>query len=266
MIQEHPGYILVAGATDIWPKIRRGALKDADFIDLTAMPHPEPYCDGSGALHLPGAITAASLAAGSGKMLKKWPLLAEGARHLGSPQIRNRATLAGNICTASPCADMTTALSPYNPEVKLSSAAGSRLLPLKEFLTGPGRTAKAADEWLEEVILPLPPEGVFSKFSKTGRRNALIIAVASMALNILLKKGKVEHIALAFGSVAPTVLRAQKVEEFLLGKELSADLIAQAADIAYNEVKPINDQRATAEYRRQVCRDFLAAALEEAAQ
>ena len=176
------------------------------------------------------------------------------------------SNIAGNICTASPCADMTTGLTPYNPEVKLSSVSGTRLLPLKEFLTGPGRTARAADEWLEEVILPLPPEGVFSKFCKTGRRNALIIAVASMALNVWIKKGKIEHIALAFGSVAPTVLRAQKVEEFLLGKELSPAIIEEAAAIAYNEVKPINDQRATAEYRRQVCRDFLAAALEEAAQ
>lgn len=265
-IHQHQDYILVAGATDVWPKIRRGAISTNNFIDLTAVATAGMSIDGQGNIHIPGSTTAAALVEAADGLLKKWPLLVAGARHLGSTLIRNRATIAGNLCTASPCGDLLVALVAYEAQVKLASVGGERTVFIGDFLQGPGRTCRAADEWVEELILPPQVDGIFSKFCKTGRRNALIIAVASMAMTLQLEKGKVAKVNLAFGSVGPTTLRASSTESYLTGKKLSAEVISQAAQMVYEEVKPINDQRASAEYRRQVCRDYLRAALEEASK
>ena len=166
--------------------------------------------------------------------------------------MRNQATLGGNICTASPAGDTLPALYALGAQAVLMSRDAVRVLDVAEFITGPGRTVLEPGEILARVRIPLPDPGAVQHFEKVGRRRALAISVASLAAVLRLDGDAVRDIRLAFGSVGPTVLRCAEAEAWLTGRTLTADNLRHAAGLVRSTVRPIDDVRATADYRRQV--------------
>ncbi len=169
---------------------------------------------------------------------------------MASPPIRNRATLVGNLCTASPAADTAPPLLVLEASIRLESDQGERVVPLSEFFLGPQKTARRPDEIATEVIVPLQ-EGR-SAFLKLGRRKAFTLSVVSAAAFTRVRAGRFEEVRLALGAVAPTPIRSRKVEEALRGKEVNEENIACAAELVKGEVTPIGDVRASEEYRREM--------------
>lgn len=180
------------------------------------------------------------------------PILHKSVASLGSPLVRNMATLGGNICTASPAGDTLPALYILGAKLSLISARGSRLLPVESFIQGPGTTALAKGEILESVIIPFPEGFDIQHFEKLGQRNALAISVVSFAALIRTQDKVVQKAYLAWGSVGPTIVRCPGAEKALEGKALTRSALLCAADLARAAVDPITDVRAGADYRRTV--------------
>ena len=174
-----------------------------------------------------------------------------------------KATVAGNICTASPCADMVLALVCLEAELTLTSLSSSRQLPLQDFLLGPGETAIKPGELVSEIIVPRQPNRAWFRLEKLGNRNAMTIATASMALRAVKRNGRLEKVSIAWGSVAPTTVRSSNVEQVLEGEVITPAGIRTAVAAVADDIRPINDHRASAAYRLEVCQAYLQSALED---
>ena len=186
------------------------------------------------------------------------PMLAQALAVLGSPPVRNMGTLGGNLCTASPAGDCLPPLLALGAEVELASASGVRRLALADFVLGPGRTALEPGEALMAVHVPVPGVDVRQHFEKVGRREALAVAVVSLAALVRLGHGgKISEARLAWGSVGPTVWRCPEAEAALIGSKLSLSALSEAAAVVRARVQPIDDVRASADYRREVAGNLL---------
>jgi CO/xanthine dehydrogenase FAD-binding subunit len=184
----------------------------------------------------------------------KAPLLGQSALSVGGPQIRNRATLGGNIVSASPAADTVVALVSLGATVLFQSTKGARKVPLEDLFAGPGQTKREKGELLTRIFFKAPTSNERGFFYKLGRRNALAVAVVN--LGILAKTDettrKWESVRIVLGSVAPTVIRAKKAETLLSNQLVDENLIREAAKTAAFECSPISDIRASADYRRSM--------------
>ena len=180
------------------------------------------------------------------------PALAEAAKSMGSWQIRNRGTIGGNLCNASPAADLVPPLLVFDASLKAVSLDGERVMPIEEFFRGPGVTALKRDELLLEVRIPIRP-GVSSCFMKLGRRKAFTLSVVSAACSVRVEGGAIKDAKLALGAVAPTPIRVREVERKLKGIGVDDEKsISEAIEEVKSHVRPITYIRATAEYRREM--------------
>ncbi len=191
-------------------------------------------------------------------------MLRQAMIEVASPAIRNMGTVGGNICNASPAGDTLPVLYALDARVRLVSAKGSREIPLSSFILGVRKTALAPDELLQGIVIP-QPSFTRTYYKKVGARNAVAISKASFAAAIRVQDGKATAIPMAFGSVAATVVRRPGLEAAMVGKT-PAEIRAAADEIAAQYepyITPIDDQRSTASYRKQVClallKDFLTA-------
>ena len=196
-------------------------------------------------------------------LLQEWaPILPMAAATIGAVQIRNRGTIGGNLGTASPAGDTLPALMALRAEVILRRKGGERRLPLQQFLTGPGKTGMAPEEYISAVWFPTPAADGRGVFFKAGRRKAQAVTLVSVGVQIAWAGEMIGSARIALGSVAPTVVRAEEAEALLDGKALTADLCQQAAQSAAREVQPITDLRASAGYRRSLVEIWVRRALE----
>ncbi|MCL4553991.1 MAG: FAD binding domain-containing protein, partial [Actinobacteria bacterium] len=195
------------------------------------------------------------------------PVLAEAARTIGSQQIRNVATLGGNLCNASPSADMSPALVALRGTAVVRSMAGEREVAFEDFFRGPGATCLAADEILVEIKVPKPGPATGAWYAKLHARSAIDLAVVGVAAAVTLESdgSTVSDARLVLGAVAPVPLRAREAERMFIAAGLSEDALARVAETAAGEAQPISDIRATAEYRREMVRVLTAQALRKAA-
>ena len=240
---------LLAGGTDLIPKMKKRAVTAELIIDLNRIAGLAGIEMRGDRLHIRGLTRLAEIEE-SPWVKEKATALAQAIGLMASPPIRNRATLAGNLCTASPAADTAPPLLILEALVKMESIQGERIVPLSEFFLGPEKTMRRPDEILTEVIIPVQ-EGN-SAFMKLGRRKAFTLSVVSAAAFVRARKGKFEEVRVALGAVAPIPMRSRKVEEALKGSEVDERKIVQAAERVREEVKPITDVRASAEYRRDM--------------
>jgi CO/xanthine dehydrogenase FAD-binding subunit len=178
------------------------------------------------------------------------PQLAEAASVAGSPQIRNRATIGGNLVNGSPAGDLIPPLYVLEAKLELSSLRGKRQVAVADFFVGPGATVLRKHELITSVSLTR--SGGHGFFLRLATRRALAVSKVSVAADLSLQKGSVAEVKIALGAVAPTVIRASRAEEFLLGKRLTEETIMSAAKIAMDEAKPIDDIRSEASYRREM--------------
>ena len=231
----------VGGGTDLVVALNRSATRPKHFLDLSRVAGYSDVRKEDGTCVLAGGATFSTL----GRLPVR--ALAEAAMTVGGPAIRNRGTIAGNLGTASPAGDGCVALLAVDAEVELSHASrGRRTIPIAEYFTGFRRTALLADELITAIRIP---GNWTTAWRKIGKRGATNISVVCCAVGISPAGG----VRLAFGSVAPTVVRARKAEAILETDGLNENSIEAAAWEAMTEVSPIDDHRASAAYRRAMC-------------
>lgn len=263
LLDRHPGALIMAGGTDLLVSLRRQKVPDSrPLLLLTRVAELHGIRDTGAGIAVGAATTLARLIADP--LIKRHaPLLVPAAATVGGPALRNMGTLGGNIRTASPAGDTLPALNLLGAEVELASRRGQRRLPVAELVEGPGRTGLASDEIITRVLLPYGEDFPRQTFEKVGLRRSLAIAMVSFAgLLRLSADGVVEEARFAWGSVAPTVARLPEVEVGLLGRKLDGEAIRTAADGVRRGVSPIDDIRATADYRRAVAANLLVRFLE----
>jgi carbon-monoxide dehydrogenase medium subunit len=249
LLQTHAGQArIVAGGTDLLVERSRGIRPMSVLIDITKLAELRFIrLDGGvvriGALATHNDVIASTVCVGHGLPLSQASL------ELGAPQIRARATVAGNLVTASPANDTITALMALDAEVVLTHATGERVVALRDFYTGPRRTVLRADELLTEVHFAALRTDQRGLFLKLGLRRAQAISVVCVALVVTLAGGVVTEARVALGSLAPTVVRATEAEVLLAGKTLDTATCAEAGRLARMAARPIDDVRGSAGYR-----------------
>ncbi len=245
---EHPGALLVAGGTDAMVAINSGRLRAEVTVDLTGVGELASWSRSGSTIRIGSGLTYTRLIAELGDLC---PGLAMASRTVGSPQIRNRGTVGGNVATASPAGDALPPLVAAGAVIELASTDGVRRVPIGAFLVGPKRSLLAPNELITAIELPVArgPQ----QFSKVGPRNAMVIAVCSLAVDVDVASRRV---AVAIGSAGPTTLRALEAEavasaaiDWTTGALGDADLARFAALVA-QAARPIDDVRGTAAYRR----------------
>jgi CO/xanthine dehydrogenase FAD-binding subunit len=254
----HPDAVPIAGGTDVMVEMNFGMRRPTALLDLNRAGELTAIGPDGDALRVGSCVTYASIIAGLGGRL---PGLAMAARTVGSPQIRNRGTMGGNLGAASPAGDMHPVLLACDALVEAASVRGSRLIPAAEFFTGPKRSVLAPDELITAVRIEPAPAA--QQFAKIGTRNAMVIAVCSFALS-LWPRGRPAgggRIGTGIGSAGPVPLAAAGAEEFLDGELAEAGLwesrgaLPDALGRRFGELvagaaRPIDDVRGTAAYRR----------------
>lgn len=242
---------VIMGGTDVIPAIRDKRIKGARLMDIGALEGElSDICLDNKYLHI-GALATHDDVSKNSDVLRMLPTLADACSQVGSKQIRNRASIGGNIVNASPAADAVPVLVAAGASVVLKSTRSERIIELEKFATGPSHTVIAKDELLTEIRVPVDGGAWRGKYIKVGNRNALIIAVASVAI---LQNRSGEY-RIACGSVNSTVRRAPAVEAIF-----NKSNVAEKADMCvalHADAHPIDDVRASADYRAEVLINLL---------
>lgn len=253
---------VLAGGTDLMVQINRKLLSPPVLIYLGDS--GLSYVRLKGTDLVIGAATPLGEIAGSELARAKAPLLVDAVLSVGSPAVRNVATLGGNLINASPAADPAVALLALGASFKLVSQGGERVVAAEAFFTGPGQTVRRPDELLQEVILPTEPTDLRWGYRKLGRRRADTLSVVVAAVCLQRNGAGCSGARIALGAVAPVPMLARKAAALLVGKRLDAETIALAAETAAEETSPIDDVRATAWYRRRASQALVKGLLEKA--
>ncbi len=286
MLTEHTGKARsMMGGTDLFVRMRDGFMRPEFLVDVKHLPGMRDirYEDGDGqhpeAGLTVGAATTLNAVAHHPVVQTRYPLLAEAANSVASYQLRNRATLGGNLCNASPAADTAPATLLLEASMVLYGPGGERVVPADEFFLGPGKTAIRPGELMTAIRFPTPPTDHVGKYLKLGRNKAGDLAIAGVAAlgfpdtNPANTKGTKDdgttsgyRFRIGLASVAPVPLRARQAEEALGGWTASSpgeEIFTLAADKAMETATPISDVRASAAYRKAMVRALTLRALRE---
>ncbi len=264
LLQKHQGRIKVlAGGTDLMVTLNARVEVHSAYLNLWPLRELRGISEAGNAVRI-GALTTYTQIIRSPLVQQHARILVEAAKSVGAAQIQNRGTLGGNVVNASPAGDTLPVLAVLEAELEIGSIRGTRKIPFNQFYTGYRKTVLAADELLLAIHLPKPHANDWQYFRKVGTRQAQAISKVVMTLVARVDAAKqVEVMRIAYGSVAPTVIRAPQTESLLNGQLLSKKLIEQAQQLVMTEVHPISDVRSTADYRRLVSGNILFRALQE---
>ena len=245
------GFVPLVGGTDLLVRMKDG-LRPKGLLDLTAISELVGITVADGMVRIGAATTHAEIAS-SREVQTLLPALAEAAALVGSPAIRNRGTIGGNLANASPAADTVPPLLALSALVELAGPRGRRTVPVEAFAVGPGKTVRGPDELIVAVAVPVPGPMASSVFCRLGTRQALSIAKVSVALAAQRDGPCLRQVRVALGAVGPTVLRATGAEACLEGKEPSLEVLDEAAIKVQADARPISDIRSTEAWRRRMC-------------
>ena len=238
---------IAAGCTDLFPATD-GPVLCRPTLDLTAIKSLRGIRDEGDHWHIGATTTWTDLL--RAELPPAFDGLKAAAREVGSVQIQNTGTIAGNICNASPAADGIPPLLTLDAAVELTSANGSRTLSLPSFLLGPGKIELSAGEIVSAISIPKSAVEGRSSFLKLGARKYLVISISMVAARVVERAGRITDIALAVGACSPVARRLTSVERFLVGKEATAALTPELSDaIVAQHLAPIDDVRADRGYR-----------------
>ena len=246
-------------------KLKQNLISPECVINMKSVPGLRGIVREDGMLRILTLTTLAEIET-SAIVRDGWGVLADTASVMASPQIRNLATVGGNICNAAPSADMAPPLIALGSEVVTVSRSGERVIPLEDFFTGPGTTVLGPGEILREIRVPGQPESSAAVYLKHGIRRAMDIAVVGVAARVdRSPEGGIFLVRIVQGAVAPVPLRTKEAEDVVLSEGLSITSIDRAADIAAASVRPITDVRGSEWYRREMVRVLTRRALLECA-
>jgi len=241
---------VLAGGTDLLIDLRIRRYRPKNIIDISRLKELKYIIDEGDKVRI-GSLTTLQELIESPIIRSKAPLLAEAAYNMSSWQIRNIATIGGNLCNASPAADTAPPLMIYEAKLKLISIDGERAVPITKFFKGPRKTELRSNEILAEIEIPYVKD-VGSSFIKLGRRDAFTLSIVAVATAVSVKNGKFSDVRISLNAVAPTPIRAYTAENYLKGKDVTIDEIKKAAELVLKDISPISDVRASAEYRKEM--------------
>jgi CO/xanthine dehydrogenase FAD-binding subunit len=251
LLDDHKGSVrLLAGGTDLIPQLKRREIGTPRcVIDLKGIPalNRISYDKHSGLTI--GALATISTVAQSPLIKQHFPSLLQAASAIGSPQVRNRGTFAGNICTAVPSADSAPSLLTLEATLRLKGSQGERTVPVSQFFTGPRETVLEKNEILIDILVPKPAPETRGVYLKLSPRHSMDLAIVGVAVVAVSEDGICRDVKIALGAVAPTPVRALTAEAMLRGQRITPELIDEAARNAITQCSPIDDHRASAEYR-----------------
>ena len=245
---------VVAGGTDLLPQMKNGVVKPAKVVDLSGIPELQKLeVDGDGVLHIGAAVSARTVEL-SDAVRNGFLGVAEGAGVIGSYQVRNLATVVGNVCNAAPSADVSPPLVAMDAVVVIAGPDGQRILPIGDFFQGVRRTALQPGEFVVEIVVPAAGANSGGTYLRHTPRRELDIAVVGVGTQLTVQDGKCTKARIALGAVAPVIVRATEAEAALEGQEVTPELLDKAASLAVGSARPISDQRGSAEYRLHLTR------------
>jgi carbon-monoxide dehydrogenase medium subunit len=251
----------VIGGTDLMIAMRNGVSVPSHVVDLNKISELNYVKEEEGIIRIGATATHAQVANSS--FVSRVHSLVDSVSRIGSPQIRNRGTITGNICNASPAADSAPPLLVHLAEVEIQSLTGKRVIPITDLFAGPKINSLEMGELLTEIRIPVPPAGSASSFMRIGRRKAFTLSVVSAAAYIQMEGETCTDAKVAFGSVAITPIRVPEAESLLPGSKLDEETVKAASKAVYEAVKPITDVRGTAEYRKDMCPVLMRRAIDQ---
>jgi len=244
---------LLAGGTDLLPQMKNSVVMPKRVIDLSGVARVKILEGDAKGLRIGAAVPARQLEQDP-RVRDGYAAVAESAALLGSVQVRNLATVGGNICNAAPSADMAPPLVALEAQAVIAGPKGERRVPLSDFFTGVRKTVVGPDELLVEIFVPAPGPHSGGCYIRHTPRRELDIAVVGVASQVTIADGVCAKARISLAAVAPTPVRATTAEAALEGKPLTPELIERAADLAAQAAKPISDQRGSADFRRHLVR------------
>jgi CO/xanthine dehydrogenase FAD-binding subunit len=250
LMKAEPLYMLIAGGTDVMVQLKTQSINPKIIIDLGALEKLKGIHQKNGWIEIGAGVTFTELVQ-SLLINEHAAALAQAAHAVGSPQIRNRGTIGGNIVNASPAADTVTALVALDAEVQICSARGERSLLISELLCGVGKTTLLPGEIVTMIRFKIPPHGSKTGFIKLGRRKALAIARMNLAMTLTISDQHITHARVALGAVGSNPMRFTALEDCLLNQRLSDTHVDAFAEIAETEVRKALGSRASAPYKRK---------------
>ncbi|MFA6954506.1 MAG: FAD binding domain-containing protein [Thermoanaerobaculia bacterium] len=250
----HPETVIVQGATDFGVQSNKRSLRPDVMMTLSRLDGLDAISIEGGTLVVGGRATLTSLERFSEGRV---PSLHAILRLFGSPQIRNAGTLAGNIANASPIADTVPFLFVCEAELELESVRGRRVVGINHFYKGYKKLDKAPDELITRVRVPLPAAAETVRLYKVSKRRDLDISTFTAAIRMTIGGGRMSGVKIAYGGVAPVVLRLPKTEALLDGREATEGLFREAGEVACSEIAPIDDVRGSKEFRLLLARNVL---------
>jgi carbon-monoxide dehydrogenase medium subunit len=252
----------ISGGTDLWLELEQGNSQISALIDITRISTLQNMALRKGRFVIGSAVTFSEILK-STQLESSAPFLIEAIKTIGGVQVRNIATLVGNITNASPAGDSLTPLYALNAQIHIFSPRGSFTVPIEDFIVGVRQTILDEGEFVTHVSFELPDQTWRGKFAKVGLRRAMAIAVVNATVVLCFQQDVVKDARIAIGAVAPTVIRVEKAEHVLTDKKVNEALIEQVATISADTTTPINDIRASARYRRLAVRGLIRRALNE---
>jgi len=252
--EKGPGGRFLAGGTDLVIAVKEKGFSPRYVVDLKRIPGLSGIREETdGGLKI-GALTTLREVETSPIVLKRFPFLAQSAAEVGSVQIRNRATIGGNMANATPSADVAPALLALEAKVKIVGLNGERVVELEQFFRGPGQTVMAPEEILTEIVIPPANPALVGEYIKFSPREMMDLAYIGVAVAFVFNASqkRCEKVRIALGAVSPTPMRARGAESLLEGQILTEELAEKAGAEAARESKPISDVRSSAEYRREM--------------
>lgn len=258
----NPGSKVMSGGTDLVVQLRSGKVKARKIVDISGLSGLRYIVEDERHVRI-GALTTIEDLKNNPIVMRWAPPLWSASRSFATWQVRNMATIGGNLCNASPAADTAPPLIVLKSSIKLVSLETERTMMVEEFFKGPGETAAREFELLTEVMIPKHADGWRFSFHKLGRRMSHVLSIVSVAAGLRLEGGKIADVVVALGSVAPTPVRSRSVENYLRGREASEENIEKASFEVVKDIKPISDVRASADYRTEMSKVLVKRALRE---
>lgn len=266
ILTENNNCSVYAGGTDLIPKLKKRQVESPDIlIDLKGLKKLDYVKMTEGILKI-GALSTIYTVATSNIVIEKFNVLSQAAKSIAAFQIQNRGTIVGNICNAVPSADSAPALLVLDAMVNIKRKDSEKKVRINEFFTGPNKTILDRTEIVTEIEIPEPDplaKGIYYKLSTRGRMDLATVGVAVLLVN---DNGKFLDVRIGLGAVAPTPIRANMAENILKGEKIGKDIINKAAKIASEEASPIDDHRASADYRKLMIETLVKRAISRLAE